>query len=207
MGTQGRRCSIPPPRLLDLYAQQHLLLMVEFPFDTAVFAVVRDRSAGGPSWLDSRTVCTFICTLAQLAGTYQPTQSLGRPLDRVFQRLQLGNWSPDNPPHSHIEPPPFGRDEPSTFDEGLRQAEGRVFVPDGAGSVGADFSYSDGVFRPAGQEPVEEPVGRRRVPAWVIDVFFDLRHPPSLTESLKEAVRHCRRLLVCLPPLRIAPTE
>ena len=45
MAPPGRRCSLPPPRLLELYAQlRHLLLMVELPPDVAVFAVVCDAT-------------------------------------------------------------------------------------------------------------------------------------------------------------------
>ena len=44
-GPAGRCCSLPPPRLLELYAQpRYLLLMVELPSDVAVFAVVCDAT-------------------------------------------------------------------------------------------------------------------------------------------------------------------
>jgi hypothetical protein len=45
MAASGRRCSLPPPRLLELYTQlRYLLFMVELPPDVAVFAVVCDAT-------------------------------------------------------------------------------------------------------------------------------------------------------------------
>ena len=51
--------------------------------------------------------------------------------------------------------------EPSSFDEDLRKAQGRLLVPDGIGSVGIDFPRGDRVLRPVIDEPVQELLDRK----------------------------------------------
>ena len=73
----------------------------------------------------------------------------------TFGRTRCGRGvdPANNLPLPHVAPARFDGDEPSLFDEDLRQAQGCFFVPDGVRPVGIDFLRGDGDLGPVINEP------------------------------------------------------
>ena len=78
----------------------------------------------------------------------------------------------------------FGGGEPPSFDEDLRQAQGRFLVPDTIRPPGIDFPRGDGGFGPVIYKPIQEYFDRGKALVRLSDRLFDRRRS-SLIQSFK----------------------
>jgi hypothetical protein len=67
-----------------------------------------------------------------------------------------GGAAPSYFPLPHVVLVRFDWDEPPPFDEDSRQAQDRISVPNGVGSVSIDIPRSDSGFGPVIYEPIQE---------------------------------------------------